>query len=234
MQAKDVGGVHDLLERYLNRFQLNQAYSKDEIDHWLVHKEEPGKEQVVWSYVVEDPETHKITDFVSFYSLPSSVIQNPKHKEVRAAYLYYYATEAAFKDDDKVLKERLLTLINDALILAKRVSSKLNSIDGLEEEVANVAYRLVSTSSTLSLSMTTLSSSSSSSSVPVTDSCITTSSTTALPPSPVVLTRRIFQMIRSGEVWVLFSCKKFFLFLMHCREQNANNAHGKRCFSIRE
>ncbi|KAJ9264503.1 hypothetical protein DTO195F2_2320 [Paecilomyces variotii] len=120
MELKDVDDVHDLLERYLKRFQLNQAYSKDEIEHWLVHKEEADKEQVVWSYVAEDPETHKITDFVSFYSLPSSVIQNPKHKEVRAAYLYYYATEAAFKDDDKVLKERLLTLINDALILAKR------------------------------------------------------------------------------------------------------------------
>lgn len=220
MQAKDIDGVHDLLERYLNRFELNQAYSKEEIDHWLVHKEEPGKEQVVWSYVAEDPETHKITDFVSFYSLPSSVIQHPKHKEVRAAYLYYYATEAAFKDDDKVLKERLLTLINDALILAKRVSLELNSIGGLKEEGANITYRLISTSSTLSLFMTTLSSSSSSSSALVMDSCITTSSTTALLPSPAELMRRIFQTIRSGEEWVLFSCKKKpFLFLMHCRSR---------------
>jgi glycylpeptide N-tetradecanoyltransferase len=71
--------------------------------------------------VVEDPETHKITDFVSFYNLESTVIDNSKHQTVRAAYLYYYATETAFTEDTKALKKQLLALINDALILAKKV-----------------------------------------------------------------------------------------------------------------
>lgn len=122
MQAKDVDAVYDLLERYLKRFDLNQAFTKEEIDHWLLHKEGTGEEQVVWSYVVEEPGTQKITDYVSFYSLESTVIQNPKHNNVRAAYLYYYATETAFAENEKGLKERLLMLINDALILAKKVS----------------------------------------------------------------------------------------------------------------
>lgn len=121
METKDIDAVYDLLERYMRRFDLNQAFTREEIEHWLVYKEQPGKEQVVWSYVVEDPETHKITDFVSFYNLESTVINNPKHHAVRAAYLYYYATETAFTNDRKALKERLLVLINDALICAKQV-----------------------------------------------------------------------------------------------------------------
>jgi len=120
MEEKDVDAVHDLLGRYLRRFNLHPAFTREEIDYWLVHREQSGEQQVVWSYVVEDPHTHKITDFVSFYSLESSVIQNPKHKEVRAAYLYYYASEAAFAEREHGLKERLQMLINDALILAKK------------------------------------------------------------------------------------------------------------------
>lgn len=123
METKDVDAVHDLLERYLREFQVNQAFEREEIEHWLVYKGNPQKEQVVWSYVVEDPETHKITDFFSFYNLESTVIQHPKHDCVRAAYLYYYATETAFSNDSKALKNRLQMLMNDALILAKKVYS---------------------------------------------------------------------------------------------------------------
>ena len=121
MEVKDVNDVQDLLERYLRRFALNQAFSREEVEHWLVNKPGPGKEQVVWSYVVEDPNTHKITDFFSFYNLESTIIQHPKHDCIRAAYMHYYATETAFAEKEKGLKERLLMLMNDALILAKLV-----------------------------------------------------------------------------------------------------------------
>lgn len=120
MKVKDIDAVQELLERYLRRFDLNQAFTKVEVEHGLVHRDTVN-EQVIWSYIVEDPQTHKITDFFSFYNLESTVIQNAKHKEVRAAYLYYYATETAFTETDKALKERLLMLMNDALILAKQV-----------------------------------------------------------------------------------------------------------------
>ncbi|KAJ5778205.1 hypothetical protein N7520_001451 [Penicillium odoratum] len=119
MEVKDIDAVYDLLERYMQRFQLNQAFTREEIEHWFVYKKTEGKDQVVWTYVVEDPQTHKITDFVSFYNLESTVINNPKHDTVRAAYLYYYATETAFTGDEKALKKRLLVLINDGLICAK-------------------------------------------------------------------------------------------------------------------
>jgi glycylpeptide N-tetradecanoyltransferase len=48
------------------------------------------RKDVIYSYVVEN-EQKEITDMVSFYCLPSSVLKNEKHKELRAAYIYYHA-----------------------------------------------------------------------------------------------------------------------------------------------
>ena len=64
----------------------------------------------------------KITDFFSFYCLESSVIQSQKYSAIRAAYLFYYASDTAFTapDDRAALKTRLNALMADALILAKR------------------------------------------------------------------------------------------------------------------
>ena len=122
MQSKDIDAVRDLLNRYLQRFDLTQSFKKDEIDHLLLQKERPGAEQVVWTYVVEEPQTHKVTDVVSFYNIESTVIRSDKHTNIRAAYLYYYASETAFAEKEQGLEARLQSLINDALILAKQVN----------------------------------------------------------------------------------------------------------------
>ena len=129
MEMKDAEQVRSLLERYLGKFELAPKFSREEVEHWLVHDEKRDKEQIVWSYVVEDPSTHSITDFSSFYRLESSVIKSQKHETIRAAYGYYYATEAALKGDEKAYKERLTVLMTDALILAKNVSSPRVIID---------------------------------------------------------------------------------------------------------
>ena len=120
MQKNDVGAVLDLLGRYLKRFNMAPVFDPEEVEHWLLH-DDSAAEQVVYSYVVEDSSTHKITDFFSFYCLESSVIDNQKHENVRAAYLFYYATETAFAKEEKELKERITILMTDALILAKKV-----------------------------------------------------------------------------------------------------------------
>ena len=70
---------------------------------------------------LQNPETHKITDFFTFYSLPSTVVRNAKHSLLEAAYLFYYATDVAFEpgaEEDGRLKKRLQQLIGDALIIA--------------------------------------------------------------------------------------------------------------------
>ncbi|KAG7293942.1 bifunctional glutathione transferase/peroxidase [Staphylotrichum longicolle] len=121
MEAKDLDAVHDLLERYLKRFDLTPVWDKTEIEHWLLHKRNAPGEQVIWSYVVEDA-NGKVTDFFSFYCLESSVIQSQKYSSIRAAYLFYYASDVAFSapDDRSALKTRLNALMGDALVLAKR------------------------------------------------------------------------------------------------------------------
>lgn len=121
MAPKDVPAVTDLLGRYLKGFVMAPEFSEAEVMHWMVH--DPNvKEQVIWSYVVEEPGTNKITDFVSFYLLESTVIGNTQHSSIKAAYLFYYATEAAFSDNKEILKTRLNELAADTLVLAKKVS----------------------------------------------------------------------------------------------------------------
>lgn len=79
---------------------------------------------MTWTYVVENPDSGKITDFFSFYSLPSTVINNSTYSILEAAYLYYYATEAGLQtgdNQDEGVKQRLMSLIGDALIIANEV-----------------------------------------------------------------------------------------------------------------
>ena len=51
-----------------------------------------------------------MTDFVSFYSLPSTVINHPVHKTLYVAYLFYYFNTTTKLED----------LIKDVLIIAKK------------------------------------------------------------------------------------------------------------------
>ena len=120
MTAGDLDSVLDLLSRYLKRFDLAQEFTREEIEHWLLNTIQDPNDQVVWAYVVEG-EDGKITDLVSFYCLESSVIKSEKHDKVRAAYLFYYASETAFNEKEKGFKERLRSLITDALVEAKKV-----------------------------------------------------------------------------------------------------------------
>lgn len=70
------------------------------------------------TYLLQDPKTKKITDFVSFYQLSSTVLKKEEETLVNAAYLYYYAVPVSLRGP--ALKSRLNELMNDALILAKR------------------------------------------------------------------------------------------------------------------
>ncbi|KAI9258161.1 acyl-CoA N-acyltransferase [Phascolomyces articulosus] len=122
MRDQDVPQVQTLLNAYLSRFDMAPVFeTEDDVRHWVL----PHKD-VVWGYVVENPETKKITDMFSFYSLPSSVIGNPKHSTLNAAYLFYYAVDIPSElkgnqaEESKFLKKRLNELFKDALVLAKK------------------------------------------------------------------------------------------------------------------
>ncbi|ODV88192.1 hypothetical protein CANARDRAFT_26341 [[Candida] arabinofermentans NRRL YB-2248] len=127
MKIEDVDQVLELYTKYQARFDMIQVFDKDECLHWFMGNQSqqdlPEDEKVIVTYVVEDESTGKITDFFSFYMLPFSVLNNPNHDKLGIAYLYYYATDVAFNNDDddndSKLQKRLDSLINDALILSK-------------------------------------------------------------------------------------------------------------------
>ncbi|KAF2723775.1 Glycylpeptide N-tetradecanoyltransferase [Polychaeton citri CBS 116435] len=127
MQEADIPAVLDLLQRYIERFSLRQEFNEAEIRHWLCSE---SSKDVVWSFVVEDGEG-KVTDFVSYYLLESTVLKanSTTTTTIRAAYLYYYASTVAFTlpspsadtnpENSKPLATRLQALIHDALIMAR-------------------------------------------------------------------------------------------------------------------
>lgn len=121
MQKKDVPAVHSLMKRYEARFDMGPEWDEEETAHWLLQPRGEGEEQAVWTYVVED-EHKNITDFFSYYNLESTIINHPKHKVLKVAYLFYYASETGLTKpfDKPALKERLNKLVSDALILAKQ------------------------------------------------------------------------------------------------------------------
>jgi len=116
MKKKDIAEVHKLLNDYLKKFRIHLTYTEDDIRHWFM-----PREKVVTTYVVE--QNKKITDMVSYYSLPSSILQSPKYDRLNAAYSFYnVATTVSFKD-----------LMQDALILAaKEGYDVFNALDILD------------------------------------------------------------------------------------------------------
>ena len=88
MKAKDIDKVRDLLNDFLAKnSKVHFHWSSDEVKHFLL-----PQENVIYSYVVEQDD--KVTDFFSFYSLPSTVLKqnDGDHKILNAAYSYYNAS----------------------------------------------------------------------------------------------------------------------------------------------
>lgn len=86
MVAEDVPQVTVKLNQYLRdnrRFSVSQVFSEAEVAHMFI----PRKD-IVGSYVIE--KDGEVTAFFSFYVVPSTVADNPKHSEYTAAYIYYY------------------------------------------------------------------------------------------------------------------------------------------------
>ncbi|XP_072364763.1 glycylpeptide N-tetradecanoyltransferase 2 isoform X4 [Scyliorhinus torazame] len=76
-------------------------------------------------YRLPDGSDGELTDFVSFYTLPSTVMHHPIHKNLKAAYSFYNVhTETP-----------LIDLMNDALIIAKSKGfDVLNALDLMENK----------------------------------------------------------------------------------------------------
>lgn len=75
MQKKDISAVYKLLNNYLKQFKLYPVFTQDEIAHLLL-----PREGVVYTYVIEDEDTKEVTDFTSFYLLPTQILKQEGHQ----------------------------------------------------------------------------------------------------------------------------------------------------------
>jgi len=113
LEERDVPQACELLMNYLREFDLYMHFNESEFLHWFL-----PMEGVINSYVVEKDGV--ITDLISFYNLPSTVIGNDKYPTLNAAYSFY---NVATSTD-------LTQLMNDSLILAKSVGGDVfNCLD---------------------------------------------------------------------------------------------------------
>jgi glycylpeptide N-tetradecanoyltransferase len=83
MTDADVPHVHRLLTDYLSKFSLVPLFTEEEVRHWLVPRPE-----VMYAYVAYNAKG-KLTDFCSFYNLPSTIIGHAVHHSLKAAYSFY-------------------------------------------------------------------------------------------------------------------------------------------------
>uniref|UniRef100_A0AAY4CM71 Glycylpeptide N-tetradecanoyltransferase n=1 Tax=Denticeps clupeoides TaxID=299321 RepID=A0AAY4CM71_9TELE len=119
MTKKDVPAVHRLLLEYLKQFNLVPVMSREEVEHWLL-----PQENIIDTYLVESPEG-KVTDFLSFYTLPSTIMNHPVHRSLKAAYSFYNVHTTT----------PLLDLMSDALVLAKSKGFDVfNALDLMENK----------------------------------------------------------------------------------------------------
>lgn len=119
IEEKDLDGAHKLLDDYLKKFNLCPVFTKDEFKHWFT-----PIDGIIDCFVVEN-DNGEITDMVSYYSLPSTVMHHPVHKTVRAAYSFYnVSTKTSWCD-----------LMNDALISAKNIQMDVfNALDLMDNK----------------------------------------------------------------------------------------------------
>ncbi|CAM6085120.1 unnamed protein product [Calypogeia fissa] len=120
MERRDVPAVTRLLQEHLAQYEVAPAFREEDVEYLLL-----PIENVLNSYVVENPTSHEITDFCSFYTLPSTIIGNENHSLLKAAYSYYNVATST----------PLLNLMNDALVMAKTKDYDVfNALDIMQNE----------------------------------------------------------------------------------------------------
>ncbi|GAB6030536.1 Glycylpeptide N-tetradecanoyltransferase 2 [Chamberlinius hualienensis] len=118
LASKDLPSVHVLLGEYLKKFALAPVLSLEELTHWI-----SPREGIIDSYVVE--KDGALTDLVSFYTLPSTVMHHAVHKSLKAAYSFYNVSTTTTWTD----------LMGDALIVAKNAGFDVfNALDLMENK----------------------------------------------------------------------------------------------------
>ncbi|CAF1096007.1 unnamed protein product [Adineta steineri] len=114
MRDADIPQASKILTQYLTKFDLAPVFSLDEFEYLC-----KNRSSIVSAFVVENDQG-EITDFISYYHLPSTIINHPEYKTLNACYMYYYAAS----------RTPLTDLVNDCLIQAHNSSFDVfNALD---------------------------------------------------------------------------------------------------------
>ena len=119
MEEKDIDDVFVLLDNFEKKYKVHGYYSKEEVAHWFL-----PRKNVINSFVKTNDD-NKVTDLISFYNLPSTILQSEKYKKLMAAYSFINInTSCTFTE-----------LMKCALILAKNAGFDVyNCLDIMENE----------------------------------------------------------------------------------------------------
>jgi len=114
----DMVSGHKLLMEYLSTFDLSPLFTLEDFRHWFM-----PVNNVIVSYVTCDDTTGEVDNLLSFYQLPSTVVEHPRYKSLKAAYSFYNVAK----------KNSLTDLVHDALVIARNdnydVFNALNLMD---------------------------------------------------------------------------------------------------------
>jgi len=116
LTAADVRSACQLLNGYLSKYKLVTEFNPEEFAHWFM-----PRKNIIDTFVVEND--GQITDMISFYTLPSTVMSHATYDNIKAAYSFYnVATSVSWVD-----------LMSDALVLAKKLDFDVfNALDLME------------------------------------------------------------------------------------------------------
>ena len=124
LHEKDIPIILNLFTQYMKKFQLSHHMNMEEFKHWFL-----PRDKVIYSYIVyKNDDESEIVDFFSFYSIPSSILNQPDipHKTIEVAYLFYYSVSSEI---------RLLPLIKTVLQEAAKLGfDVLNCLNLMEND----------------------------------------------------------------------------------------------------
>jgi len=115
MTLADVPSACKLLNTYLKKFKLAVHFSEADFAHWLL-----PRKGVVDSYVIANSDDGVVTDLISLYHLPSTIIGHAQYKTLNAVYSYYNVATSV----------TLTKLMEDCLIIARKQKADVfNALD---------------------------------------------------------------------------------------------------------
>ena len=103
IEPKDYNICCKLLNDYNNKFKISVIFNQEEFNNHFAFKE-----NIIETFVVEN--NYQITDFISFFFIPSKLNNDTKHIYLSKAYVYYYFNTLT----------DLCTLVDNGLYLMKK------------------------------------------------------------------------------------------------------------------